>query len=82
MLIYRHLTNSHNTMDATTFIMNCYGIQQDYKEDVERIIAGTRHDLVDLALMNLGQHPDDDDFDAELDKWPLAMRISTAAAAE
>ncbi len=62
-------------MGATTFRMNFYGIPQTLRADVEETFKTTSVKNRDLAFRMLSQHPDDEDFDAELDTWPL--RIET-----
>lgn len=66
-------------MDATTFIMNCFGIPQSSRAKVEETFRTTRPETIGLVLTMMGQNPGDEDFDAELDKWPLTMEITEYA---
>ncbi len=56
-------------MDATAFVMKIYGIQDKFRAEVEDTFANTRAETLDLAFRMMGQHPDDDDFDNELDEF-------------
>ncbi len=67
-------------MDATAFLMNCYGIPQSDRGDVEKTFKTTSPEHLDLALRMMGQHPDDEDFDVELGNWPLSIESHQAQA--
>ncbi len=67
-------------MDATTFLMNCYGIPQSLRDEFEETLKTTSLDNLDLSFRMMSQQSDDDDYDAKLDTWPLRIEFCATKA--
>lgn len=61
-------------MDPTTYLMNCYQIPQDDRNEVEEVFAGSPQNI-DLALRMMAQSEDDDAYDEELAAWPYQVEV-------
>ena len=56
-------------MDATTILMNIYGIPQSSRKAFLEIIEDTDPRSMELCFANLSSHEDDEDYDPEIERW-------------
>ena len=61
-------------MDPITYIMNCYQIRKDDRDEVEKIFAGSPQNI-DLALRMMAQCEEDNDYDEVLAAWPYQVEV-------
>ena len=56
-------------MEAIDLVAKIFGINAAQRDDLQNVLKNTAPEHLELALMNLGQHPDDEDFDQTVDAW-------------